>query len=80
MFDYIDVDWIDDYDIRKFISKYVFNLKNDAINWFFKRQSIVTLSTCKIEYINQTQTIQKVIWLSQLLKKLKKLKKFCTSK
>ena len=31
----------------------------------------MTLSTCEIEYINQIQIIKKIIWLSQLLKKLK---------
>ena len=35
--DYIDFDWIDDYDIRKSISEYVYNLKNETIFWSSKR-------------------------------------------
>ena len=50
---YIDVDWIDNHNIRRSIFDYVFNLKNVVINWFSKRQFIVTLSTCEIEYMNQ---------------------------
>ena len=50
---YIDVNWAKNHNIRCSIFDYVFNLKNVVINWFSKRQFIVTLSTCEIEYMNQ---------------------------
>ena len=58
---YIDVDWVSNYNICCFTFNYVFNLKNVVISWFSKRQFTITLSIYKIEYINQTQTIKKVI-------------------
>ena len=67
---YIDVDWIDNYNICCFISSYVFNLKNVVISWFSKRQFTITLSIYKIKYINQIQATKKVIWLSKLLEEL----------
>ena len=33
-------------------SEYVFNVKNEVINWSFKRPSIVTFSTYEAEYIS----------------------------
>ena len=49
---YIDSDWADDYDIRKSISKYIYNLRSEAISWSFKRQIIVALFIYEIEYID----------------------------
>ena len=68
--DYIDVNWTNNHDIRRFIFDYIFNLKNAIISWFLKRQFTVALSIYKVEYMNQIQTTKKVIWLSELLKKL----------
>ena len=34
---YIDVDWIDNYNIRRLTFDYIFNLKSVVINWFSKR-------------------------------------------
>ena len=68
--DYIDVDWIDDKKIRRSISDYIFNLDSKVINWSFKRQVIVALSICEVEYMSQTQTVKKIIWLSSLLNEL----------
>jgi hypothetical protein len=45
-FDYVG----DTYD-RKSISNYVFMIGNGAISWSFKKQSIVTLSTTKVEFL-----------------------------
>ena len=67
---YIDVDWADNHNIRRSIFDYVFNLRSVVINWFSKRQFIITLSTCETEYMNQIQVVKKTIWLSKLLKEL----------
>ncbi len=64
---YIDLNWILNYDIKRLFSKYVFNINNEIINWFFRRQSIVIFFTSEIEYKRQTQTIKKSIWLRNIL-------------
>ena len=66
--EYIDVDWKENRNTRRFTFKYVFNVKSKVISWSFKRQSIVTFSICEVEYISQTQTVKEIIWLSKLLK------------
>ena len=67
---YIDVDWKENRNTRRFTFEYVFNVKNEVINWLFKRQSIVTFSTYEIEYMSQTQAVKEIIWLSKLLKQI----------
>ena len=69
--DYTNVDWVDDKNTRRFIFDYIFNFESAVINWSSKRQVTVALSTCEIEYMNQTQTIKKIIWLFNLLNELK---------
>ncbi len=64
---YTNFDWIDDQNIRRLISSYVFNINNEIISWSSKRQSIVILFICEIEYIDQTQIVKKIIWLRNLL-------------
>ena len=61
LIDWIDVNWIDNKNIRRSIFDYVFNFKNAIIIWFFKRQFTIALSTYKIEYMNQTQIVKKTI-------------------
>jgi hypothetical protein len=38
----------EDHDIRRLISEYAFNVDSEIINWFSKRQSMVTLSIYEI--------------------------------
>ena len=68
--EYTDVDWKKNKSTRRSTFEYIFNVKSEIINWSFKRQSIVILSICKTEYMSQTQTIRKIIWLSRLLKQI----------
>ena len=51
---YTDVDWKGNRNTCRFTFEYVFNVKSEVINWSFKRQSIVILSICETEYMNQT--------------------------
>ena len=67
---WIDANWVDDKDIRRFIFDYIFNFDNAIIIWFFKRQLTIALSTCEIKYMNQTQAIKKTIWFFDLLNEL----------
>jgi hypothetical protein len=67
---YTDSNWAEDQDIKRSISKYAFNVNSEIINWFSKRQLIVTLSICEIEYTKQTLIAKKVIWLRNLMTQL----------
>ncbi|XP_038895972.1 uncharacterized mitochondrial protein AtMg00810-like [Benincasa hispida] len=44
---YYDSDWAEDVNDRKSTSEYVFFVGNTAFTWSFKKQPIVTLSTCE---------------------------------
>ncbi len=67
---YTNSNWTEDQDIRRSISKYAFNVDNDVINWFSKRQSIVTLFICEIEYTKQILIAKEAIWLRNLMTQL----------
>jgi hypothetical protein len=68
--DYTNSNWAEDQNIRRSTSKYAFNVNSEIINWFSKRQSIVTLSICEIEYTEQTLAVKKIIWLRNLMTQL----------
>jgi hypothetical protein len=67
---YTNSNWTKDQNIRRSISKYAFNVNSEIINWFSKRQSIVTLFICEIEYTKQTLTVKEIIWLRNLMTQL----------
>ncbi len=67
---YTNSNWTKDQDIRRSISEYAFNVDSDVINWFSKRQFIVTLSIYEIEYTRQTLIAKEVIWLRNLMTQL----------
>jgi hypothetical protein len=64
---YTNSNWIENQDIKRSISKYAFNVDNDVINWFSKRQFIVTLFICEIEYTKQILIAKEAIWLRNLM-------------
>jgi hypothetical protein len=68
--DYTNSNWTENQNIKRSISEYTFNVNNEIINWFSKRQSIVTLSICEIEYTEQTLIVKKIIWLRNLMTQL----------
>jgi hypothetical protein len=70
LINYTDANWEKDHDTHRFTSNFVFNIDSDAINWQFKRQFTVTLFSCEIEYMSQTQVIKEAIWLTSLLNQL----------
>jgi hypothetical protein len=65
--DYTNLNWAEDQNIKWLISKYIFNVNNEIINKFSKRQLIVTLFICEIEYTKQTLIVKKIIWLRNLM-------------
>jgi hypothetical protein len=64
---YTNSNWTKNQDIRRSISEYAFNVNNDVINWFSKRQFIVTLFICEIEYTKQILIAKEAIWLRNLM-------------
>jgi hypothetical protein len=65
--DYTNSNWANDQDIKRFIFEYVFNVSNEIINWFSKRQLIVTLFICEVEYTKQIVVAKEIIWLRNLM-------------
>lgn len=62
------MDFVGDIDNRKNTTSFVFSMEDCAITWSFKKQSIVTLSTCKFEYVVKSSSTYNVIWHRRLLK------------
>jgi hypothetical protein len=58
--------WVGDLDHKRSTSGYVFNLFGGAISWMSKRQSVVALSTTKVEYMEATHESKEVVWLQRL--------------
>jgi hypothetical protein len=67
---YTNSNWTKNQNIRRSISEYAFNVNSDVISWFSKRQFIVTLSICEIEYTKQTLVAKEAIWLRNLMTQL----------
>jgi hypothetical protein len=67
---YTNSNWAKDQDIKRSISEYTFNVNNDVINWFSKRQFIVTLFICETEYTKQILIAKEIIWLRNLMTQL----------
>jgi hypothetical protein len=67
---YSDSDCAGDIDDRKSTTSFVFYMEDTTFTWSSKKQSIVTLSTCEVEYIATTSCVCNSIWLRRLLKEL----------
>jgi len=63
---YLDSDWGGDLDKRKNISGNCFMIGKIFYLWLSKKQSIVALSTCAVEYVAATSTCQSS-WLSNIM-------------
>jgi hypothetical protein len=68
--DYTNSNWAEDQNIRRSTSEYAFNVDSEIISWSSKRQSIVTLFICEIEYTEQTLAVKEIIWLRNLMTQL----------
>ncbi|XP_052477147.1 secreted RxLR effector protein 161-like [Gossypium raimondii] len=64
---FTDSDFAGDTNDWKSTSGYVFMLGSGAISWSSKKQSIVTLSTTKVEYVTATTCATQAIWLRNIL-------------
>lgn len=67
---FTDANWAGCHKTRQSTARYFFNIKSRAISWQSKHQNVVALSTCKAEFIRQTQATKEAIWLRRLLNEL----------
>uniref|UniRef100_A0A803LCB7 Uncharacterized protein n=2 Tax=Chenopodium quinoa TaxID=63459 RepID=A0A803LCB7_CHEQI len=63
-----DSDWAGAQHERKSTSGYVFYLGSTAITWSSKKQPVVALSSCEVEYIAASSAVCEALWLRNLLK------------
>ncbi|XP_075079660.1 secreted RxLR effector protein 161-like [Nicotiana tabacum] len=68
--EYSDADHGRDLDERNSTSRYVFLLSDGAISWSSKKQSCVSLSTMKAEYVALASATEEVVWLKKFLEHL----------
>ena len=72
---YINADYAETINDRRSIDDYAFFLSKNFISWSFKRQNLVTQSSCESEYVVFSEVDKKAIWLRQLLHQLKIISK-----
>jgi hypothetical protein len=68
---YVDSDWCGDIDDRKSTTGFAFSMGGAAFTWSSKKQPIVTLSTCEVEYVAAAHCVCHAIWLRNLLHDMK---------
>lgn len=66
-----DSDWAGCYDERKSTTRYVFYFDGIAFSWLSKKQPVVALFTCEVEYIAAFACVCQAIWLRKLLEEMK---------
>jgi len=65
---YSDSDWGRNLDERKSTTGFVFFMGDTSFTWSSKKQSIVTLSSCEVEYVAANSAVCHLICLRNLLK------------
>jgi len=59
---YSDNDWRRDLDEKKIIIRFVFFIGDTYFTWSSKKQSIVTLSSCEVKYVDVNSIVSHLIW------------------
>ena len=67
---YVDSDWAGDRSDRKSISGYTVMIDGGAISWGSKKQTSVSLSTVKVEFIAASTAVKEVLWHRSFLASL----------
>nr|GEU44762.1 retrovirus-related Pol polyprotein from transposon TNT 1-94 [Tanacetum cinerariifolium] len=67
---YSDSDWAGSKDDGRITSGFQFFLGNNAFTWSSKKQPIITLSSCEVEYVAATSCVCHAIWLKSMLNEL----------
>lgn len=71
LFGYIDSNWCGDKGDRKSTASYVFMYGKSPISWGSKKESIVALSSCEVEYIAAFMSACLAVWVDALMEELK---------
>lgn len=66
LIDYLDLDFARDDTYRKLTTGYLFQLVVGGVLWSPKKQTIVSLSTNKAEYVTLSTAAREVIWIRNL--------------
>ena len=74
---YLNSDWEENLELRRFTSEYVFKMINESVFWSLKCQKIIILFSYKVKYMILIKTTKKAVWMQKLLKELE-LKRFRT--
>jgi len=74
---YLNSDWEENLELRRFTSEYVFKMINESVFWSLKCQKIIILFFYKVKYMILIKTTKKAVWMQKLLKELE-LKRFRT--
>ncbi len=67
---YINADWGDCHNIRKFTEAYLFLLYEGFISWCFKCQQFIALFLTEAEYMAEMQAMKKAVWLRCFLSEI----------
>jgi hypothetical protein len=65
-----DLDFAACIDTRRSVSGYAFTLGSGAISWKSRQQDLVTLSTCKAEFVAACEATRKAVFTRNLLGKI----------
>jgi len=66
-----DSDWCGDKVERKSTYGYLFKYMNVPVSWCSKKQNVVALSSCEVEYIASVEAACQCLWLESVLEELK---------
>ena len=67
---YVDANYARNFDDRRSTTGYVFTLGGEPICWKSMVQSLVALSTTKLEYMVVADASKEALWLARLVKEL----------
>jgi hypothetical protein len=68
---WVDANWAENKDDRKSNTGIVIKLYGGVVNWFCRKQGLVTLSSTEAEYVALAEGGQEVIWFLRVLEDLK---------
>jgi hypothetical protein len=67
---YSKLDWGEDLDSKRSMTRFSFLLKNGIVSWASKKQPIVALSSIEVKYMATSFANRKILWLKMLLQEL----------
>ncbi|XP_019430932.1 PREDICTED: uncharacterized protein LOC109338205 [Lupinus angustifolius] len=68
---FVDAGYDGDLVERKSTFGYLFLLNNAPISWYSKKQLMIALFSCEVEFISRSYATCQVVWLEELLKEMR---------